>query len=278
MRGKIMEMKPMTLDDLPPVAKTLVIPLGYRALESLRPDGILRDERAVQIYTPMKEEIASLLKLSQHDQVFLALRIRQFDRFARNFLEKNPQGMVVDIGCGLDTRFYRLDNGSLLWYGIDLPEVIQLRCQLSTDDERCRLIPCSALDLAWLDSVAAERRPVIFLAEGLFPYFTEEEVKKLALALAERFPGSELVFDGVSSFSRWMHSRTDRSLKNTGAKINWAMDDCKILETWHPGIRLLEEWRYQQAGEPRLGSFNFMMRFIPLLAKINRLCRYRLGE
>jgi O-methyltransferase involved in polyketide biosynthesis len=125
--------------------------------------------------------------------------------------------------------------------------------------------------------VASERRPVIFLAEGLFPYFTEEEVKKLVLALAERFPGSELVFDSTSSFSRWMHNLTDRSLKNTGARVNWGVDDVRILETWGPGIHMLEEWRYQQSGEPRLGTFNFLMRHIPLMAKISRLLRYQLG-
>ncbi len=65
--------------------------------------------------------------MSGHDLFATVMRVRQFDAYARGFLSHNPGGLVVDIGCGLDTRFHRLDDGQVTWLGIDLPEVIALR-------------------------------------------------------------------------------------------------------------------------------------------------------
>jgi O-methyltransferase involved in polyketide biosynthesis len=80
------------------------------------------------------------------DKVFTLMRVREFDRCALAFLGEHPAGVVVDIGCGLDTRFERLDNGQLEWVGLDLPDVIALRKQLLPEMPRTRLIACSALD------------------------------------------------------------------------------------------------------------------------------------
>jgi O-methyltransferase involved in polyketide biosynthesis len=38
--------------------------------------------------------------------------------------------VAVHIGCGLDTRFDRVDNGQVVWYDLDLPLVIGLRRKL----------------------------------------------------------------------------------------------------------------------------------------------------
>jgi O-methyltransferase involved in polyketide biosynthesis len=131
-------------------------------------------------------------------------------------------GLVVDIGCGLDTRFHRLDNGRMIWLGLDLPEVIEFRRRrLLPDSERCRSLPRSMFDLAWLDVVAQMQKPVVFLAEGVFPYFTEAEVKRVITALSARFPGAGLAFDALSPFSAGLHNRTSAILKETGARIDW---------------------------------------------------------
>ncbi len=105
------------------------------------------------------------------------MRARQFDRFGLGFLKEHPAGTVVDIGCGLDTRFGRLDNGQMHWVGLDLPEVIELRRSLLPATARSCLIGCSALDFTWMDEVSP---PVIFLAEGLLVYFMEEDVRDQA--------------------------------------------------------------------------------------------------
>ena len=183
--------------------------------------------------------------------------------------------MVVDIGCGLDTRFDRLDNGLFNWLGLDLPEVIALRRRYLSDSERCQTLAQSAFDLTWIETVARAGKSVIFLAEGVFPYFTQAEVKPVVTTLAECFPGGELAFDALSSLSIRLHNHTHPVLKETGARLNWGLDDPLALEAW--GLLLLDKWGYFDRREPRLGAYH-LMRYIPGLAYLNYILHYRLSS
>ena len=99
-------------------------------------------------------------------------------------------------------------NGQVEWYDLDLPDVIELRRKLvGGEGARYHFLACSVLESAWLDTVSAHRqRPFLFLAEGVFMYFEEAQVKSLVLTLREHFPGAELVFDAFSPFMRWAHN------------------------------------------------------------------------
>lgn len=257
--------------ELTPVARTLLAPLGCRARESQRPDAILKDERAVEVYQKVEGELKDIKPLGRIDQIFTMMRARQFDSFAEYFLKQNPEGLVVDIGCGLDTRFERLDNSRMHWLGIDLPEVITLRRRFLPDGKRNRSLGFSMLDLAWLDEVKHQKKPVIFLAEGVFCYFTETEVKKVIQAIVSRFPGAEIAFDILSLGSLKMHSK-NQVLKETHASLNWGVDDPRSLETW--GLELVDVWGYFDDHEPRLGLVN-LMRLIPAMRDANRVVLYR---
>jgi O-methyltransferase involved in polyketide biosynthesis len=257
------------------VARTLLVPLACRARESTRPDALLCDPSAVELFQHMEGGLDCLMGMSELDQTFTVMRARQFDHYARAFLDTHPQGLVVEIGCGLDTRFDRLDDGQISWLGLDLPEVIDLRLQFLADHERCRSLACSMFDLAWLEVVALMDKPVIFLAEGVFSYFSEAEIKPIIKAIAERFPGGELVFDALSSLSAGLHNRSSSVLKETGARINWGLDNPYNLESW--GMRLLEKWGYFDTHEPRLGVYN-LLHYIPPLNNINYILHYQLGR
>jgi O-methyltransferase involved in polyketide biosynthesis len=263
----------MTAPQLQGVARTLLVPLACRARESARPDALLRDPRATELLAQLEGGPDCLMGMGEMDRTFTVLRARQFDRCARAFLAAHPAGLVVDIGCGLDTRFGRLDDGQLSWLGLDLPEVITLRRLYLPDAERSQSLPCSLIDLAWQDVVAQMSKPVIFLAEGVFPYLSQAEIKPVVTALAGRFPGGELVFDALSSFSVRLHNRAHPVLRESGARLNWSVDVPPALESW--GLRLLEKWGYFDRFEPRLGLAN-LMRVIPPLANANCILHYRL--
>lgn len=255
------------------VARTLLVPLACRALESPRPDAIIHDPHAVDVYNALGGNPDFLMGMSGTDIFVTVMRVRQFDTFARAFLAKNPGGLVVDIGCGLDTRFNRLDDGQMAWLGVDLPEVIELRRKWLPIAERCTTIPKSMLDLTWLDEVTHIHKPVIFLAEGVFPYFSAAEVRPLATALAARFPGGELVFNAASLFISRHHNRTSSVLKRSGTRIRWDAKNPQELETW--GLHLLDHWYYFDEPEPRLRAFRWM-RFIPFMAKATGIFHYRM--
>jgi O-methyltransferase involved in polyketide biosynthesis len=257
------------------VAETLLLTLYFRAVESQRPDPLVRDERAAALMSRIDYDF-SRFRRQRFDLVPTILRVRQFDRYAQVFLEEHPDARVVQIGCGLDTRFDRVDNGQVEWYDLDLPDVIALRRQLLPETSRCRFLGCSALEFAWMDSLGPDgRRPALFLAEGVFPYFEEADVKRLVLALQERFPGAELIFDVMSPFMARLHN-LELAAQGLGARLHWGLRQSRELEAWSPGIRLLDEWFYCNEPEPRLGVHRLLGK-IPPIGNGYRVVRYRLG-
>jgi O-methyltransferase involved in polyketide biosynthesis len=265
--------------DLSDVAETLLIPLCIRAIESQRPDALIKDEKAVALVQQMHTDSSRILaKIAEETRVAMVLRSREFDSYARDFLAHYPEAVVVHVGCGLDARFERVDNGQVEWHDLDLPEVIDLRRKfIGGEGARHHFLACSVLDSTWLNSVSLHRqRPFLFLAEGVLMYFEEAQVKSLVLTLKEHFPDAELVFDAFSPFFVWANNRRV-ARTNIGARCHWALKGGKDLESWGDGICLLDEWFPFTCPEPRLARAPWV-RHIPLLAKAWGVFHYRLGK
>ena len=273
-----------TYQDLSGAAETLLMILAIRAFESQRPDALIKDERAEALVSRMDQDVLrkKLAKVEDYSQVAMILRSRDFDRHTQDFLARHPDAVVVHIGCGLDTRFERVDNGQVEWYDLDLPEVIELRRKLiGGEGKRYHLLACSVLDCMWLEAMSVHRqRPFLFLAEGVLMYFDKTEVKSLVLTMKEHFPGAELVFDAYSPFLRWSHNlRVAR--KRIGAPLHWALKHSQDLEKWRnasgtgAGIRLLDERFPFQSPEPRIRRA-LKVRLVPCLATGIGVYRYQL--
>ncbi len=287
-------MSKMDMRKLSDVSETLLIPLYNRAMESQRPDALIKDKKAVALVTQRTGDESLHLDFSRISQIPMnellntmrLLFTREFDRYARDFLSRNPQAVVVHIGCGFDARFERVDNGQVEWYDLDLPDVIDLRRKLIGDEGgRYHLLACSALEEAWLDAVAASRqegvhfpRPCLFLAETVFVYFTEDQVKSLVLRLCDRFPGAELVFDGWRPFEVWLGNRYfSLSSSPFAGLMRWGFWRGQELEGWGDGIHLLDAWGFFDQPEPRMDSFRWMAPLFRLF-KPMRLFHFQLGK
>ena len=179
--------------DLSGVPETLLWPLYARASEARRRDALLRDPRAIELVDSIDYPFEA--RFGRPQQV-LALRELSFDNHVRGFLARHPRGTVVALADGLNTQFWRLDNGQARWLSIDLPEVIELRRKLLPDTERSRCIACSALDERWMDLVDS-RDGVFITAQGLLMYLHESDVYALILRCAEAFPGAAMMFDAM---------------------------------------------------------------------------------
>lgn len=254
-------------------SETLLLPLAYRAAESRRPDALIHDPKAVEIVAQLAYDF-SKLERQRFQQLNVGLRAREFDRAVRAFLAEHPGGVVVDIGCGLDTRFERVDNGRVTWFNLDFPEVMALRERFFAPHPRCHTLACSALELGWMDEVAQCPGPYFFLAEGVFPYIAEDDLRALMLALRDRFPGAELMFDTLPALMTRL-SRLHPALRQTrAARVQWATNDSRAPEGWGVG-RLLSDWRYYEQDEPRLGWYK-AFRVVPFLRDF-RILRYQLA-
>jgi len=214
---------PVVLDAVP---ETLLWNLYHRAAEARRPDTILPDSRAVELVDaidfPFEDRFGPAPPALAQWQ---ALRAACFDREVRRFLTRHPGGTVVALGEGLETQFWRVDQGTVRWVSVDLPEAVALRRELLPDDPRVRLIACSALDERWLDGLDTAA-PVLVTAQGLLMYLTRDEVHRLLATCATRIPAGGIVFDAVSPRMR------DRSGREPAAgtdgyrppRWTWAID------------------------------------------------------
>ena len=94
-------------------------------------------------------------------------------------------------------------------------------------------------------------------------YLGEADVRRLLLQLRETFPGCRLIADVFSRMTARAATRHP-SLKKTGAKIGWGIDDPHQLESWAQGIRLLEEWYFTK--DPDLDKLSLGYRLAYKLA------------
>jgi len=201
---------PVVLDAVP---ETLLWNLYHRAAEARRPDTILPDSRAVELVDaidfPFEDRFGPAPPALAQWQ---ALRAACFDREVRRFLTRHPGGTVVALGEGLETQFWRVDQGTVRWVSVDLPEAVALRRELLPDDPRVRLIACSALDERWLDGLDTAA-PVLVTAQGLLMYLTRDEVHRLLATCATRIPAGGIVFDAVSPRMRDRSGREPAALR-----------------------------------------------------------------
>ena len=239
--------------------ETLLIPLYGKAVESQRPDPIFVDRKAQQILAQIDYDFAGL-HVPRKTAVMVCMRASRIDAFTRQFLAKHPQGTVLHLGCGLDSRYNRVDNRQVEWYDLDVPEVSDLRRRFYDETGKYHMIPSSVADWDWMEGTTPQGRPVLAIAEGLLMYLPEGEVRALVLKLRDTFPGCELVFDAFSTLTA-KTAEQHRSLRATGAATRWGIDDPTAIEGWADGIQLKEEWYFTQAEAIKKLDFGLRLGF-----------------
>lgn len=229
---------PQVKAELGAVPETALWTLYHRAVEARRPDTLLSDPKAVELVDRIDFPFAERFGDPRLMARLQALRVRCFDREVEDFLARSPRGTVVCLGDGLETQYWRVDNGRASWLSVDFPESIELREQLLPPGPRRRHLACSATDPAWLDEVDPSRG-VMITAQGLLMYLHPSEVRDLFARCAERFPGGAMVFDAVPRwFSRLATQGKVRGHGYQAPPMPWGMDasEHSKLATAHPAL------------------------------------------
>lgn len=133
------------------VGVTALIPLSNRASETLRKHPRVKDEKAVEIIKMLKIDTKDYDKMVTHECVIA--RTIMFDNAVEKLLKKYPDAVCVNMGCGLDNRFQRVDNGRITWFDVDLPDSIGIRKRVYEETERRRMIGASVIDTDWIEVV-----------------------------------------------------------------------------------------------------------------------------
>ncbi|HMM20726.1 MAG TPA: class I SAM-dependent methyltransferase [Selenomonadales bacterium] len=246
------------------VSETLLIPLWARATETMRSDAIIKDYQAVRMMDQIEYDFTKFAK-TWLSQTGIVIRTELLDKAAANFISRHPDATVVNLGCGLDTRFFRLDNGRIRWYDLDLPEPVRIRRSFFAETERYRIIGKSIFDDTWLKDVDGRDKPVLFIAEGLFMYFTEGEVKGLFAKLIDHFPGAEMLLEILAPLLVKNKKRHD-TVGKMDAAFRWGAIDGAAVEKLHSDIRLVQEWNYFDSHRERWRWYRWLA-VVPALKK-----------
>lgn len=248
------------------VPETMLIPLWAKAYENRKPDGILKDEFALNILDKLDYDFSKFAK-AKLSQLGCCVRTNLIDNALKTFLNENSNAVIVNFGAGLCTRVKRLEQLNFSkWIDIDLPESINLRKQFICENERISFISISIFDFSWMDEIPKDK-PIMFIAEGLFMYFKEDEIKPLFKEIAKRFKGSQILFESIPPIAVNKANMHD-TLKKMDSKSQflWSPYNTKDLEQWDSNIKFIEEWNYAYSEKKKWGIFGLIAR-CPLLKK-----------
>lgn len=168
--------------------------------EFYRSDRILVDHLATRALPEILSQQSPLISPPERvTQLTSVIRARWFDQQISAFMEQNPNGIIVNLGAGLCTRYWRLPTVPLHWYEVDRPNVMQLRQAYFTIVPREQDLAADILDPTWLSQIQrAPDQPILFVLEGVCMYLSPSENQALFQAIARSFGDAYLLFDGVS--------------------------------------------------------------------------------
>lgn len=263
--------------------ETLLVTLSAKAGESRLHDSLLKDRFAAEAMARIDYDF-SRLGVDRDIMIGVALRAHVIDGWTRDFIARNPEATVLNLGCGLDSRIFRVaPPPGILWFDIDYPDVVALRQRLYPPRQNCRLLGSSVTEPGWLEAVPGDRSTFV-TAEGLLPYLEPQDVLRLLDRLIAHVPSGELAFDAYSALGLALIA-WQPSIRATGATLHWSLDDPSELTADLPRLELVEELTgYGSDGyDPRqIARMSLPARmavelfgWIPALARIGRLLRFR---
>lgn len=223
------------------VPETLLISARARYLESKKPNGIIHDTKTIEMLDAIEYDFTGK-DVSKASQWGTSVRTEILDELTLKFLAEYPTGIVVNLGCGLDTRFYRLDNEKIAWIDLDVPETIEVRKHFFEENDRYHFIAKSALDFTWIDEIP-KNKPTLVIAEGLLMYFTEDEVKSVLINVAKAFNEVDFILEAVAPFTA-KNSDKHPDVKKYSARFKWGIKTSKEIDDWNTGLKFVEEFYY----------------------------------
>lgn len=266
--------------DLHGAAQTMLTTLYLKSLDADLDRPVLGDRFAKDAVGRLDYDWRDL-GISHRWAPLVTVRSAQYDIWATQFLAANPEATVVQLGCGLDSRVFRLDPGpGVHWYDLDYPAVITLREQIYPSRPRYQLVAGSATDSAWLEQIPSDR-PTLVLAEGLSMYLEEHSGITLLRRIVDRFPRGELQID----FYNWFGIKTQKSqaiVRSSGSTLYWTVNSPAQVLTQIPQLRLLtavslfEAETFTRASRP-FRVARHALRVVPPVYQALQYHRYAFG-
>ena len=160
------------MDILNSVSETALITLKSHVVETQKENPVIKDSVAIELFnrlqTLLPDDVRDRIlrrKLPSTLTRHIALRARKYDDYTRRFLEGNKNGVVVSLGCGFDTRYWRISREPWKYVEVDLPDVIETKKKVLGDIAPYEMLGYSVLEESLIDYIASmQKEHVLFIA------------------------------------------------------------------------------------------------------------------
>lgn len=256
------------------VNKTLYIPLYGKAYVSGK-GIILDDKKAEEIWAsegfPLKGKSSS-----KWLAYYMGMRAAVFDNWLRQQMRARNEAVVVQIGCGMDSRVLRVGTMNHRWYDLDFCEVIGERKRYFSETDDYAMLAGDVRDSSWLDGIP-ERERAIVVMEGVSMYMTHRELQDLCAHLCAHFEEVHFLMDCYTVFAAKM-SGYRNPVKDVGVTQVYGMDNPEALN--NSGFAFVKE--YNMTPPCYIEELSGMEKYIfkklyagKLSEKLYRLYEYR---
>ncbi len=274
-------MKQNLIDKISSTSKTALLTIYAHSIESKSQNPILVDPTAETItsafYETFSKSSDKLLrklasgKLNKQLVYHITLRAKKYDDYATEFIKHHSNGTIINLGCGLDSRYQRLSKKPKLFIDIDLEPIIAIKKEILKENEVYKMIGESIFEDHWFEELRKTEGPKLFIAEGLFMYLNSNQLKQWLKKLAESFDGSYLLFEAVvEKYTKGFYKKmVELKLRNQfgvsgDVSYHFGLQQSNDLESISPKFRFLEDWSYFDENNPKVGMLNVMGKFSSL--------------
>jgi methyltransferase (TIGR00027 family) len=221
------------------VSDTALMVAACRAHETALEDAYIRDpfaarlagERGVAILNALPPVQARVLRFG------MAIRTRFVEELLMEALAAHSIKTVLSVGCGLDTRPWRLDLApDLRWIEIDFADMLDYKDGImSSEKPRCRRerLTVDLNDPAQRSAMyeAAGPEPALMITEGLLLYLSAATVEALAAETSRQSGVSHWISDiTTSAFSKILSAGADTMQSIRHVQASDCLQGEQILE------------------------------------------------
>lgn len=208
------------------VNKTLYIPLYGKAYVSKK-GIILSDKKAEEIWNAEGFLLKGKSK-SKWLAYYMGMRSAVFDRWLFSQMNINRDTVVIHIGCGMDSRVFRVGTNGHQWYDVDFPEVIAERKRYYDESAEYHMLASDVREKDWLEKISTKPDAVVVM-EGVSMYMQPEEIKQVFENLATYFEQVTVLMDCYTTFAA-KASKYKNPINDVGVTKVYGLDEPQFLE------------------------------------------------
>ena len=201
-----------------------------------------KDLKAKEIIDTLGVDVSQYDPFMSHEGV--VARTIMYSNQLQELIKQYPDALCINLGCGFDDKFVQVDNGEIVWYDVDLPDIMSVRRKIYQDRERCIMRDGSALESDWTKGLP-KRSTTIVVMEGVLEYFTKEQVTTCLNMLCDSFEHGFLLAE-LHHPILGKNTQHHDAVKHTNAQFHWGTKSGKEYLDLEPRMSLVSERSYNE--------------------------------